>query len=82
MLQVQKVIIFAEQSMSNQKLYPDLLITILFRCIDLVVECTVSGQAGDGTKRGTCHENFNCHANGDCKPCKRDGSCSFPGLEL
>ena len=40
----------------------------MFRCIDLVAGCTVFGQAGDGTKRGTCSENLNCHADGSCKP--------------
>ena len=45
------------------------------RCIDLVAGCIVYGQAGDGTKRGTCKENFNCHADGICKPiCTVQGS--------
>jgi len=30
--------------------------------------CTVFGQAGDGLKRGSCNESFNCHADGSCKP--------------
>merc|ERR1712135_184307 len=29
--------------------------------------CTVFGQAGDGTRRGSCNEMFNCHADGTCK---------------
>ena len=49
--------------------------SILFRCIDLVAGCTLYGQAGDGTKRGTCNENFNCHEDGICKPiCTVQGS--------
>ena len=48
---------------------------ILCRCIDLVAGCRVFGQAGDGTERGTCKENFNCYADGDCKPtCTVQGS--------
>ena len=39
-----------------------------FRCFNLVAGCTLFGQAGDGTKRGSCRENFNCHADGSCKP--------------
>ena len=50
-------------------------IAILCGCIDLVAGCLVFGQAGDGTKRGTCNESFNCHANGVCKPiCTVQGS--------
>jgi len=30
--------------------------------------CTVFGQAGDGTTRGSCRENFKCYADGSCKP--------------
>jgi len=30
--------------------------------------CTVLGEEGDGTKRGTCNQNFICHAGGLCKP--------------
>ena len=45
------------------------------RCINFVAGCTVYGQKGDGTKQGTCDENFNCHADGNCKPrCTVQGS--------
>ena len=30
--------------------------------------CTIFGLPGDGTTRGTCHENFLCHNDGSCKP--------------
>ena len=51
------------------------MVSILFRCIDLVADCTSYGQAGDGTNRGTCNEGFNCHADGICKPiCTVQGS--------
>ena len=30
--------------------------------------CTYLGNKGDGTKRGTCKENFLCHDDGSCKP--------------
>merc|ERR1712136_688249 len=33
-----------------------------------VKDCTLFGQAGDGLERGSCNENFNCHADGSCKP--------------
>ena len=58
-------------------LYKNILtyeITILCRCIDLVAGCTFNGQEGDGTKRGTCNETFNCHPDGVCKP-----SCTVQG---
>ena len=47
----------------------------MFRCTDFVAGCTVFGQAGDGTRRGSCKEKLNCHADGSCKPiCKVNGS--------
>ena len=47
----------------------------MFRCVFLVAGCTVFSHAGDGTKRGSCSENFNCHADGICKPiCTVQGS--------
>ena len=47
----------------------------MFRCINFVAGCTLFGQKGDGTKRGTCDENFNCQADGNCKPiCTIQGS--------
>ena len=58
--------------MSTKLLY---LYDTLFRCIDHVAGCTLFVQAGDGKKRGTCNENFNCHADGICKPtCTVQGS--------
>ena len=47
----------------------------MFRCIELVAGCTVYSQKGDGTKRGNCNEDFNCHCDGICKPiCTVQGS--------
>jgi len=42
--------------------------------ISCELRCTVFGQAGDGTRRGTCNEKFICHADGTCKP-----SCTVQG---
>ena len=36
--------------------------------IVLYSACTVHGNAGDGTARGTCPESYLCEANGECKP--------------
>ena len=48
---------------------------MFFRLIDIVADCTIFSQVGDGTRRGTCDENFLCHADGICKPiCKVQGS--------
>ena len=48
---------------------------MFFRFIDIVAGCTTFGQVGDGTRRGTCNENFLCHADGICKPkCTVQGS--------
>ena len=41
---------------------------MLFRFIDILAGCTIFSQVGDGTRRGTCEENFLCHADGLCKP--------------
>ena len=47
----------------------------MFICISFVAGCTSYGQKGDGTKRGTCDEGFNCHADGNCIPkCTVQGS--------
>ena len=34
----------------------------------LISGCKDFGLPGDGTTRGTCEENFLCHADGSCKP--------------
>ena len=48
---------------------------MFFRFIDIVAGCTTFGQVGDGTRRGTCNENFLCQANGICqKICTVQGS--------
>ena len=48
---------------------------MFFRFIDIVAGCTIFSQIGDGTRRGTCNENFLCHADGMCKPiCTVQGS--------
>ena len=48
------------------------LITIYFKrykgCFNHISGCTYFSHKGDGTKRGTCKENFLCHADGSCKP--------------
>ena len=38
------------------------------RFIDILAGCTILSQVGDGKRRGTCEENFLCHADGICKP--------------
>ena len=41
---------------------------MIFGHFDPIAGCTVFGYKGDGTKRGTCKENFLCHEHGNCKP--------------
>ena len=44
-------------------------------------ECTVNGQIGDGTGRGSCEEDSKCYADGLCKAnCKISGAVGN-GLE-
>ena len=33
-----------------------------------LIGCTVLGQKGDGTERGSCEQNLLCHFDGSCKP--------------
>ena len=65
-MRTQKVTIYSKSLFITYS-YEKLIYRAQLDLFNHISDCTVKGQQGDGTERGTCEQNFLCHSDGSCQ---------------